>query len=451
MIAEPQVINMSPPPGPKGHFLLGVMRDFNDDTLGFIERCRDFGDVVKTRFLWVHAYFLYNPRDIESLLTTNAKSFRKAQSLRSPFFARLVGNGLVTSEGEFWRRQRRLAQPAFHRQRISSYGAVMVEYAQRALTKWREGETLDISREMNRLTLEIVVKTLFNADVSSDADHVGAMLSEVVKPFASQATLKWILDNRLPTPGHRRYFQAVSEIDRIVFRIISERRASKLDEGDLLSMLLQAQDEDGSQMTDAQLRDEVMTLFLAGHETTALSLSWSWYLLATHPEVEKKWHAELKEVLGDRLPTVEDLRNLTYTEMITKEAMRLYPPAYAVGREALEDTSFGGFKVPKGSQVFAFQWVTQRDERYFENPDRFDPERWTAERAEEIPKYAYFPFGGGPRQCIGNYFAMMEIVLLLATIGQCFSLSLAAEQRVELLPVLSLRPKQGIRLIAHAR
>jgi len=451
MIAEPQVINMSPPPGPKGHFLLGVMRDFNDDTLGFIERCRDFGDVVKTRFLWVHAYFLYNPRDIESLLTTNAKSFRKAQSLRSPFFARLVGNGLVTSEGEFWRRQRRLAQPAFHRQRISSYGAVMVEYAQRALTKWREGETLDISREMNRLTLEIVVKTLFNADVSSDADHVGAMLSEVVKPFASQATLKWILDNRLPTPGHRRYFQAVSEIDRIVFRIISERRASKLDEGDLLSMLLQAQDEDGSQMTDAQLRDEVMTLFLAGHETTALSLSWSWYLLATHPEVEKKWHAELKEVLGDRLPTVEDLRNLTYTEMITKEAMRLYPPAYAVGREALEDTSFGGFKVPKGSQVFAFQWVTQRDERYFENPDRFDPERWTAERAEEIPKYAYFPFGGGPRQCIGNYFAMMEIVLLLATIGQRFSLSLAAEQRVELLPVLSLRPKQGIRLIAHAR
>jgi len=450
MIAEPQ-INLSPPPGPKGHFLLGVMRDFNDDTLGFIERCRDFGDVVKTRFLWVHAYFLYNPRDIESLLTTNAKSFRKAQSLRSPFFARLVGNGLVTSEGEFWRRQRRLAQPAFHRQRISSYGAVMVEYAQRALTKWREGETLDISREMNRLTLEIVVKTLFNADVSSDADHVGAMLSEVVKPFASQATLKWILDNRLPTPGHRRYFQAVSEIDRIVFRIISERRASKLDEGDLLSMLLQAQDEDGSQMTDAQLRDEVMTLFLAGHETTALSLSWSWYLLATHPEVEKKWHAELKEVLGDRLPTVEDLRNLTYTEMITKEAMRLYPPAYAVGREALEDTSFGGFKVPKGSQVFAFQWVTQRDERYFENPDRFDPERWTAERAEEIPKYAYFPFGGGPRQCIGNYFAMMEIVLLLATIGGRFSLSLASEQRVELLPVLSLRPKQGIRLIAHAR
>ena len=295
------------PPGPKGHFLLGVMRDFNDDTLGFIERCRDYGDVVRTRFLWVHAYFLYNPDDIETLLTTNAKSYRKAGSLRSPFFARLVGNGLVTSEGEFWRRQRRLAQPAFHRQRISSYGNVMVDYALRAINKWRDGAQLDISREMTRLTLEIVVKTLFNADVSNDADHVGAMLSEVVKPFASQATLKWIMDNRLPTPGRRRYFNAVSEIDRIVYRIISERRATQSDEGDLLSMLLAAQDEDGSQMTDKQLRDEVMTLFLAGHETTALSLSWSWYLLATHPEAEKKFHDELASVLGGRTPTVEDL------------------------------------------------------------------------------------------------------------------------------------------------
>src|SRR5689334_20795051 len=252
------------PPGPKGSLIMGVMREFNRDTLGFVTRCRDYGDVVHTRFLYVHAYFLYNPADIEALLTTKAKSFRKAQSLRSPFFARLVGNGLVTSEGDFWRRQRRLAQPAFHRQRISSYGEVMVEYAQRAIGKWSDGESIDISKEMIRLTLEIVVKTLFNADVSNDAEQVGAALSEVVKPFASQATLKWIADNRLPTPGHRRYFDAVAEIDRIVFRIISERRASRSDEGDLLSMLLEAQDDDGTQMTDAQLRDEVMTLFLAG-------------------------------------------------------------------------------------------------------------------------------------------------------------------------------------------
>ena len=213
---------------------MGVMREFNRDTLGFIERCRDYGDVVRTRFLWVNAFFLYNPADIETMLTTNARSYRKAQSLRSPFFHRLVGNGLVTSEGEFWRRQRRLAQPAFHRQRISSYGDIMVQYAQRTIANWQDGEQRDLSRDMTRLTLEIVVKTLFNSDVSKDADHVGQILTSLVKPFASQATLKWILDNRLPTPGHRRYFNAVSEIDRIVFRIIAERRASGYDEGDLL-------------------------------------------------------------------------------------------------------------------------------------------------------------------------------------------------------------------------
>src|SRR4026207_1106710 len=223
------------PPGPKGQLIRGVMREFNRDTLSFIERCRDFGDVVHTRFLYVHAYFLYNPLDIEAILTTNARSYRKAQSLRSPFFHRLVGNGLVTSEGDFWRRQRRLAPPAFRRQRISSYGEVMVQYAERAIAGWKPGERRELSRDMTRLTLEIVVKTLFNSDVSNDADHVGQILSKLVKPFASQATLKWILDNRLPTPGHRQYFRDVSEIDRIVFRIIAERRASGHDVGDLLS------------------------------------------------------------------------------------------------------------------------------------------------------------------------------------------------------------------------
>jgi len=304
---------------------------------------------------------------------------------------------------------------------------------------------------MTRLTLEIVVKTLFNSDVSNDADHVGAMLSEIVQPFANQATVKWILDNRLPTPGHRRYFKSVSEIDRIVFRIIAERRATKSDVGDLLSMLLQAQDEDGSQMTDTQLRDEVMTLFLAGHETTALSLSWSWYLLATHPEAEEKFHAELEEVVGGRAPQVADLPKLKYTEMIAKEAMRLYPPAYAVGREAIEDTEIGGYRVPRGTQIFAFQWVTQRDPRFFDNPDHFEPERWTPERSEQILKYAYFPFGAGPRQCIGNYFAMMEIVLLLATIGQRFKFRPQPEHEVELLPVLSLRPKNGLPMVVSSR
>ena len=429
---------------------MGVMREFNRDTLGFIEHCHEFGDVVHTRFLWVHAYFIYNPQDIEALLTTNARSYRKAESLRSPFFHRLVGNGLVTSEGEFWRRQRRLAQPAFHRQRISSYGEIMVQYAQRTLATWQDGEQRDLSRDMTRLTLEIVVKTLFNSDVSREADHVGQILTSLVKPFASQATLKWIMDNRLPTREHRRYFNAVGEIDRIVFRIIAERHASGSDEGDLLSMLLAARDDDGTRMSDAQLRDEVMTLFLAGHETTALALSWSWYLLASHPEAEKKFHAELDEVLGGRTPDVSDLPRLKYCEMIAKETMRLYPPAYAVGREAIEETELGGFTVPKGTQVFAFQWVTHRDKRYFDEPAAFKPERWANGISEQLPKYAYFPFGGGPRQCIGNYFAMMEIVLLLATIGQQFRFSLV-DEKVEVLPVLSLRPKSGIKVVVQGR
>jgi cytochrome P450 len=358
---------------------------------------------------------------------------------------------LLTSEGEVWKRQRRLAQPAFHRHRINAYAATMAEYAQRMISTWRAGEVRDVHRDMMRLTLEIVVKTLFNADVSADADKVGRVLSRIVTPFAGQATIKWILDNRLPTPAHRRFNRDAREIDGIVYRIINERRSNGKDEGDLLSMLLKAHDEDGSQMSNKQLRDEVMTIFLAGHETTALTLSWVWYLLAQNPEIEKKFHAELAEVLGGRLPTMDDLSSLRYTEMIARESMRLYPPAYALGREALTECEIGGFRVPAGTQVFMFQWSTQRDPRFFVEPERFHPERWTEEFSNSLPKYAYFPFGGGPRACIGNYFAMMEIILLLATIGQEFRFSLLPDQVVKLMPAMSLRPAAGIRVTVNSR
>jgi len=439
------------PPGPKGHPILGVMPEFNRDTLGFITRCRDYGDVVRARFLYVTAYFIYHPDDIEYVVSTNAKNFIKSMSLRSNFFQRLVGNGLLTSEGEVWKRQRRLAQPAFHRQRISAYGDVMVNYAQRMMATWQAGEVRDIHRNMMRLTLEIVVRTLFNADVSQDADKVGRVLSQIVKPFASQATIKWILDNRLPTTTHRRFHREAQEIDDIVYRIIADRRASGLDQGDLLSMLLEAQDEDGSQMTDKQLRDEVMTLFLAGHETTALTLSWAWYLLAQNPAIEEKFHAELDDLLGGRLPTMDDLSRLKYTDRIVREAMRLYPPAYGLGREAIEECEIGGFRVPRKTQVFMFQWATQRDPRFFPEPEAFHPERWTEEFASSLPKYAYFPFGGGPRFCIGNTFAMMEIVLVLATIGQRFKLALAPDHPVSILPAMSLRPRDGIHVLVEKR
>ena len=439
------------PPGPKGHPILGVMPEFNRDTLSFIKRCRDYGDVVRSRFLYVTAYFLYHPNDIEYVVSTNAKNFHKAMSLRSPFFHRLVGNGLLTSEGEVWKRQRRLAQPAFHRQRISAYGDVMVNFTQRMISNWREGEIRDIHRDMMRLTLEIVVRTLFNADVSKDADTVGQVLSQIVKPFASQATVKWILDNRLPTAAHRRYFRQAKTIDDIVYRIIAERRESGLDQGDLLSMLLEAHDEDGSQMSDQQLRDEVMTLFLAGHETTALTLSWTWYLLAQNPLVEKRFHDELDEVLGGQPLTFADLPRLKFTEMIVREAMRLYPPAYGLGREAIEECEIGGFRVPRKTQVFMFQWATQRDPRFFTEPDAFQPDRWTEEFTNSLPKYAYFPFGGGPRFCIGNTFALMEIMLVLGTIGQQLSLPLVPDHPVSILPAMSLRPKDGIKVTVTQR
>jgi cytochrome P450 len=431
---------------------MGVMREFNRDSLGFIERCaREYGDIVWMRFLYVPAIFLYHPDDIEYVLVTNPKNFIKSMSLRSNFFQRLVGNGLLTSQGEEWRRQRRLSQPAFHRERVATYANVMVDYTQRLTSKWQAGETRDIHRDMMRLTLEIVVSCLFSADVSSDVDAVGTTLKELVKPFASQATLKWILNNRLPTPAHFRFHALAKRIDKVVYRIISERRVSGKDEGDLLSMLLAARDEDGSQMSDRQLRDEVMTLFLAGHETTALTLAWSWYLLGTHPGVERKFHAELDDVLGDREPTAADLPRLRYTEQIAKESMRLYPPAYGLGREAIEDCEIGGYRVPAGTQVFMFQWATQRDPRFYDDPLEFKPERWTDEFNGRLPKYAYFPFGAGPRACIGASFAMMEIILALATIGQRFRLELVPDHPVTIWPAMSLRPRDGIKVIVHGR
>ena len=431
---------------------MGVMREFNRDQLSFIERARrEYGDVVWMRFLYVPAIFLYHPNDVEYVLLTNPKNFIKSMSLRSNFFQRLVGNGLLTSQGEEWKRARRLSQPAFHRERVASYANVMVDYTRRLAAKWQEGETRDIHRDMMRLTLEIVVQCLFSSDVSNDVDEVGATLKELVKPFASQATLKWILNNRLPTPAHLRFHALAKKIDNVVYRIISERRVSGKDEGDLLSMLLAARDEDGSQMSDRQLRDEVMTLFLAGHETTALTLAWSWYLLGTNPEAQRKFHAELDEVLDDRAPTAADLPRLKFSEQIAKESMRLYPPAYGLGREAIEDCEIGGYRVPAGTQVFMFQWATQRDPRFYEEPLAFRPERWSEAFIEQLPKYAYFPFGGGPRACIGAAFAMMEIILCLVTIGQKFRLELVPDHPGSIFPAMSLRPRDGIKIVIRNR
>jgi cytochrome P450 len=442
----------STPPGPKTRLISGVMRKYQQDPLGFATRCaREFGDVVSARFLYVPCFFIYHPDYIEQVLVAQQRNFIKSVSLQTPFMRRMVGNGLLSSEGEFWKRQRRLAQPAFHRERITAYSQTMTAYTERMIAAWRAGETRDIHEDMMQLTLEIVAKTLFDADVTDTAREVGQLLSVIVEPFSYQATFKWILDNRLPTPMNRRFHRTAQRLDEIVFGIINERRAHKSDRGDLLSMLLAAQDDDGSQMSDQQLRDEAMTLFLAGHETTALTMSWTWYLLAQHPAVEAKLLAELDAVLDGRLPSVNDLPALKYADQIIKEAMRLYPPAYAMGRQALQEFELGGYRIPAKAQIFFFQYVTHRDARFFDEPEQFKPERWTEEFVKQLPRYAYFPFGGGPRLCIGNSFAMMETVLILTTIAQRFRLRLLPEQIIKPLPGITLRPENGIKMILEKR
>ncbi len=446
------MLKSSAPPGPKARLISGVMREYQDDPLGFTTRCaREFGDIVSARFLYMPCFFIYHPDHIEQVLVTQQRNFIKPVSLQTPFMRRLVGNGLLTSEGEFWKRQRRLAQPAFHRERINAYSQTMTAYTERMIAAWQAGEVRDIHEDMMQLTLEIVAKTLFDADVTDTAREVGQLLSVIVEPFSYQASFKWILDNRLPTPANRRFHRTAKRLDEIMFRIINERRASKVDRGDLLSMLLAAQDDDGSQMTDQQLRDEAMTLFLAGHETTALTMSWTWYLLARYPEVEAKLLTEIESVLGGRTPTMADLPALKYADQIIREAMRLYPPVYAIGRQSLQEFELGGYRIPAKSQIFFFQYVTHRDPRYFDEPERFKPERWTEEFVKQLPRYAYFPFGGGPRLCIGNSFAMMETVLLLTTIAQRFRLKLVSEEPIKPIPGITLRPENGVKMSLEKR
>lgn len=435
---------LSAPPGPKGHLIGDNLPEYGRDPLGFLKSCaRSYGDVVRLRFLGQTFYLLSRPDLIESVLVTNNRNFMKSKILKRN--GRLLGDGLLTSEGEFWRRQRRLAQPAFHRRRIASYGEVMASYAERRIESWRGGQIMDIHREMMGLTMEIVAKTLFDADVSAEAREVGEALKMAMKDFSSRRRLIR-LPKSIPTLHNVRFERAARRLDGIVQRIIEDRRASGEDRGDLLSMLILAEDEDGNRMTDKQLRDEVMTLFLAGHETTANALSWTFYLLAQHPEVEAKLAGEIESALGGRTPTTSDLANLSYAECVIEESMRLYPPAWTVSREALTDCEIGGYHMPAGTTALMSQWVMHRDPRYYDEPERFEPDRWTLQSEKGLPRFAYFPFGGGPRQCIGMGFALTEARLILATIARRFQMELVPGQRVEPYPSITLRPKQGIRM-----
>ena len=433
---------VSSPPGPKGRLIGDNLREYARDPLGFLSDCaREYGDVVGLRFMGQNLYLLSDPDLIEYVLIENNRNFTKTRILKRN--RRLLGEGLLTSEGEFWRRQRRLAQPAFHRKSVAAYGEVMVTYAKRSLEAWRNGQTIDVHEEMMHLTLEIVAKCLFDADLGARATDVGKAMKVALENFSSQRRLVRI-PRGVPTPHNIRFEMAARSLDEIVGAIIEGRRKSGEYRGDLLSMLVLA--EDGERMTDKQLRDEVMTLFLAGHETTANALSWTFWLLSLSPNAEAKLAEELERVLGDRTPTMSDLSDLPYVERVVKESMRLYPPAWVVGREAIAECEIGGYRMPAGTTALMSQWVMHRDPRYHENPERFDPDRWTAEYAKALPRFAYFPFGGGPRQCIGAGFAMTEACLILATVAQRFRMELSPGQRVEPYASITLRPKEGIRM-----
>lgn len=462
------------PPGPKGKPVLGVLREFRADPPVYLEKvARQYGDLVYLPVGRQHIYLLNHPDLVRDVLVTNQHRFKKSRILERARI--LLGDGLLTSEGSFHRRQRRLAQPAFHRDRLAGYAAIMAARAEAASAGWQPGEHLDAAREMMHLTLDIVSRALFSAEVDSEADEIGAALNEVFEMFDMilMPFSEWLA--KLPLPSVLRFHRARKRLDQTIYRLIAERRASGQDTGDLLSMLLLARDEEaeagsgdgasGNQMTDQQVRDEALTLFLAGHETTAQALTWSWYLLSQHPEAEARFHAELDRVLGaaegggSRTPGFEDLRALPYTEAVFMEALRLYPPAWAIGRKALEDYEAGGYRIPEGSILLSSAWVMHRDPRWFADPEQFRPERWLVEDAEgmrverpaDLPKFAYFPFGGGARVCIGERFAMMEGVVVLAAVARRWSFRLEPGHPVAHRAGITLRTRHGMRMIAEPR
>lgn len=441
------------PPGPRRIVpIVGGLFSYRRGPLPFFQKLAErYGDISYFRLGPQQAFFFNHPDYIKDILVTNHQDFIKGLALQRA--KRLLGEGLLTSEREFHRRQRRLAQPAFHRSRIASYAEIMTAYASQARAGWHDGETLDMSEEMMRLTLGIVGKTLFDADVGSDTKEVGEAMGVAMDLFNTLTLPFYELLEKLPLPQFRRFDNAKLRLDAIIYRVIEERRRTGQDRGDLLSMLLLAQDAegDGGTMSDQQLRDELMTIFLAGHETTANALTWTWYLLSQNPEVESKLHAEIDDVLNGRLPAFDDVARLKYTEMVLAESMRLYPPAWATGRLALDDFEIGGYVVPGKSLVIMSQYVMHRDPRYFDEPLRFDPQRWTPEARETRPQFSYFPFGGGPRRCIGEGFAWMEGILLLASLAQHWQMRLVPNHPVELKPVMTLRPKHGMRMTVMRR
>jgi len=442
------------PPGPKN--TLTTLRDFNANRLEFLMRAhQDYGDIVHLPMPGRHAYVLNHPDLIRYVLVEAPEKFHKGTPLKRNT-RDSIGDGLLTSEDDFHRRQRRLVQPAFHVKRVAAYADIMTHYTEQMLDGWNDGRTLDIHEAMMKLTMSIVARALFNADLTDDADEIGRAITIAIEFVGERIGRMVNPPTWLPTRKNKIRAESAAVVDAAVNGMIQERRVSGEDGvvndvGDLLSMLLLSVDEDGERMTDKQVRDEAMTLFIAGHETTANALTWTLYLLSPHPEVEMRLAEELDRVLGGRLPTFADVPQLAYTEKVIKEAMRLYPPAWIMSRRTVEAVTIGGYAIPRNSAIIISPYVMHHDPRYFDEPERFNPERFDADFDQRVPRYAYFPFGGGPRICIGNAFAMMEAQVVLATMVQRCRLSLVPGQQIMPRPLVTLRPKGQIQMRVEVR
>ncbi len=436
--------NRLSPPGPGARTLGGLVPMFRDPIKSFTWLAKKYGDISYFRVGRNRFYFLNSPEYIYDALVKDHKNLIKGKYLQNT--KRVFGEGLLTSEGEFHHRQRRLIQPAFYHEQISSYANVMTSYASRQIDTWKNGETLDIHGEMNRLTMTIVAKCLFDADIEIESRGIGIALADTIEYFNRLSSPLAPLLEVLPLPSTKKYRRSVEKLDRMVYRLIEEKRNDRADRPDLLSGLLNARDAEGK-MTDEQVRDEILILFAAGHETTANALTWTWYLLSQNLEVEEKFHTEIDLLLKENeLPSPEDLPKLSYATKVLTESMRIYPPAWVLVRETLNDYNIGKYFIRKGSNLLMSQYIMHRNPRYFPRPEKFIPDRWTPEFKVSLPKYAYFPFGGGPRGCIGEPFAWMEGVLVLATIARRWEFRHVADHKVELLPRITLRPKHGIKM-----
>ncbi len=442
-------------PAVPGRPFIGSLREFQRNPLGFsLEVTQNYGDIVRMTLLGEESIFVNDPDAIQHVLQTNARNYDK-QTMDYQLLYPLVGRGLLTSDGDTWLRQRRLMQPAFHRQRIASLGQMMVDETLAALARWQDaaqqGAPIAVDQEMMRLTLTIVGKALLSIDLGDEASQFGLAFKQANGRFGYENMVSVMLP-WLPTRQNRQYRAAIQTMDRIVYEIIARRRAEPGDHGDLLTMLLGARDEEtGEGMTDRQLRDEMMTILLAGHETTANALTWTFYLLSQHPEAAQRLHAEVDSVLAGRPPGIADLPRLPYTRMVLQEAMRLYPPVWSLARRAIEADELAGYPIPAGSVIHISFYALHRHARLWDEPDAFRPERFSDEAVEQRHKFAYLPFSAGPRKCIGDQLALTEGQLILAAVAQHYHLTLAPGQRIDTAALITLNPKHGMSMIAQGR